>query len=553
MLRSNNNYVVTTFFFVLAFNVSFGGAGYAGQVGDTPVSRENGLSSLALIPVLTTEVLDVDALLQEDLWREEQDLPLRYAVPETVDISPTSAGYWEELSDGSRLWRLRVANPGAASLNLGFTRFDIPHGAELFIYAADESSSVLSFGSEDNRIHNELWTPILLTDEVVVELVVPEGKIISEENLTLGIVGCGYREFGRQLEKAGDCNIDVVCSEGDAWRDEIRAEAVFSFGGSTLCSGSMINNTAEDGRPLFLTAHHCGVTDEKAPTVVVYWNYQSENCGDLGGGSLDEFTTGSSLLASYYVSDMTLIELDEFPDPAFGVTYAGWDRTDVDPFSAVAIHSPGADEKCISFENDQTSTTTYLQNASPGDGTHLRIESWNLGTTEPGSSGSPLFNYEHRIVGQLHGGYASCTDDLPDWYGRLFTSWEGGETADTRLRDWLDPLGTGATVLDTYIPPTEETPTGNALVKILSVSPNPFMEYVTVLYQCETATEISARVYNLHGAVVAILGTENSVVGENTWEWDGRTAGGAKLSSGLYFLELESAQGKDRTSVIHLH
>ena len=58
-----------------------------------------------------------------------------------------------------------------------------------------------------------------------------------------------------------------------------------------------------------------------------------------------------------------------------------------------------------SFEDDPTTTTSYLGTAVPGAGTHVRLEDWDLGTTEGGSSGSPLFNQDHRVIGQLHGGY----------------------------------------------------------------------------------------------------------------------------------------------------
>ena len=91
----------------------------------------------------------------------------------------------------------------------------------------------------------------------------------------------------------------------------------------------------------------------------------------------------------------------------------------------------------------------YPESVLPGDSTHLRITDWDLGTTEPGSSGSPLFSPEQRIVGQLHGGGAACGNNLSDWYGRLAVSWNAGGTAATRLRDWLDPVDGGATqVLD---------------------------------------------------------------------------------------------------------
>jgi subtilisin-like proprotein convertase family protein len=115
----------------------------------------------------------------------------------------------------------------------------------------------------------------------------------------------------------------------------------------------------------------------------------------------------------------------------------------------VGIHHPNTDEKRISFEYDPTTTTSYLGTAVPGNGTHVRVEDWDLGTTEPGSSGSPLFDQNHRVIGQLHGGYASCTSQTSDWYGRFSVSWTGGGSPSSRLSDWLDPTGTGAMTVDT--------------------------------------------------------------------------------------------------------
>ena len=108
--------------------------------------------------------------------------------------------------------------------------------------------------------------------------------------------------------------------------------------------------------------------------------------------------------------------------------------------------------KCISFDYDATQITTYLGTSTPGDATHLRIVDWDVGTTEPGSSGSPLFDQNHRVVGQLHGGYAACGNNSSDWYGRFFKSWTGGATNATRLSNWLDPGSTGATTVDLLDP-----------------------------------------------------------------------------------------------------
>ncbi|MBE5316080.1 MAG: proprotein convertase P-domain-containing protein [Xanthomonadales bacterium] len=75
---------------------------------------------------------------------------------------------------------------------------------------------------------------------------------------------------------------------------------------------------------------------------------------------------------------------------------------------------------------------------------------WDQGTTEGGSSGSGLWDQNKRLVGQLHGGSAACGNDLSDYYGRLSVSWNGGGSAATRLRDWLDPSGSGQTAIGGY-------------------------------------------------------------------------------------------------------
>ena len=56
------------------------------------------------------------------------------------------------------------------------------------------------------------------------------------------------------------------------------------------------------------------------------------------------------------------------------------------------------------------STQTTFTDAGTND-THTAQIDWDDGTTEPGSSGSPLFDQNHRVIGQLHGGYAACGND----------------------------------------------------------------------------------------------------------------------------------------------
>ncbi len=379
--------------------------------------------------------------------------PHQFADPVPMAVTPETRGTWETLADGARLWRLRIDAPGATDLNLGFDRFLLPPGATLYAIAEGRAYWEGPYTYEDNESHGQLWLPVIPGDRAIVELYVPRDAKF-EPDLSLAQVGYGFRDWFRLAAplRSGSCNNDVICPEGDPWRDDIASVAVYQLSGSWTCSGQMVNNTAADFTPYFLTANHCGISSGNAATMVVYWNFESPVCGMLGGGSLADNQTGAFFRASYSTSDFCLVELDEDPDPDFGVYFAGWDNTNTAATSITGIHHPSTDEKAISFDNAAPTVTSYLGTTSPGDGTHWRIGVWDDGTTEPGSSGSGIWNQNHRLVGQLHGGYASCTVLDSDWYGRLSVSWNGGGSAANQLKAWLDPGNTGATVLDGSFP-----------------------------------------------------------------------------------------------------
>jgi hypothetical protein len=409
-------------------------------IGALPVTGETPTDTLRIPP------LDLPAIRAEDAQRAAAGLPPRFAVDYPVLVRPDLAGEWDAPASGVRRWRLRVTSPAAVSLSFGFAGYWMPPGGRLLIRSADGAQRLRAFTAADNEAHGQLWTPVVHSDDVVLEAWLP-ASVEDACILELTSVNVGYRGLGATGgDRSGWCNIDVVCAEGDAWRDEIRSVGLITIMGTLYCSGFLVNNTAQDETPYFLTAEHCNIDAGNAATVVVYWNFESPTCGQQGGGSTAHAQSGAYLRASYQNTDFTLIELDDMPDPAFAVTYAGWNRTDADPLSAVTIHHPSGDEKSISFENDPCETTSHTGYTSPGDGTHIRVPDWDLGTTEPGSSGAPLFDQDQRAVGQLHGGFAACGNDESDWYGRLSVSWNYG------LGAFLDPGGVGVATLDLLHP-----------------------------------------------------------------------------------------------------
>jgi hypothetical protein len=303
----------------------------------------------------------------------------------------------------------------------------------------------------------------------VVELYWPRGLETVDPDIVLGTVSHGYKDAWppidaspesageckseKGLGDSGACNVDIVC-EPD-WSKEKRGVVHLLLYGSSWCSASLINNTGNDCTPYVLTARHCISTSSEAAGTTFRFNYERTNCGS-GPAPMNYKLTGSSLRATWGTTDFTLLEMNQEPLPVWDAYFNGWSRVD-DPAQvpgATCIHHPSGDAKKISFELDGI---IYGQSSGWGPD-HWRVPDWDPtvhgeGTTEGGSSGSPLFDTpdpvadDPHIIGQLHGGLAACGNDLWDEYGRFDLSWTGGGSTSTRLSSWLDPGGASPTTL----------------------------------------------------------------------------------------------------------
>ena len=371
--------------------------------------------------------------------------PLIIAQGIEYSASSDAAGIWEQAADNRWVWRAVIHAQQAASLGISLRSSPLLEQASITAYdpAGDRVESLHARGEL-------LRSPLIGGDTLVIEVALPKGQVPAPVEIAWLHYGFMDPATGRRTQKSGDCNVDVICPEGDAWRQEIQAVARYTFdvGTSTaLCTGTLVNNTALDRRPLFLTANHCVSDNTTAQTMTLYWNFETSSCGGTPNGSLNQSQSGATLLATGADSDFTLVVLDSQPAPAFDVTYAGWDATETAACGVTAIHHPSGDEKRISFEYATLTQTQYSSNTPDASAQFWRVEDWDVGTTEGGSSGSGLWNEDHRIVGQLSGGGAACGNDEPDWYGRFSDNWDNGSPGNS-LRPHLDPTGSGDLTLD---------------------------------------------------------------------------------------------------------
>tara|TARA_Y100001970_G_C14232065_1_gene859260 strand:- start:879 stop:3230 length:2352 start_codon:yes stop_codon:yes gene_type:complete len=387
------------------------------------------------IPNITLPSFDVEQFLTEDEneLRSIETKPYRFANPISVDLDMENSGLWTELEDGSLIWILEIESTNAFSLNLIYDTFNIPEGAEFFVYSEDRDMVLGAFTSFNHKPHGGFSTAPVKGDKIILEYNQPANANFNG-SISINTIAHDYRNVffntDRGYGDSGSCNNNVACSVGDDWADEIRSVAmILTSGGSRLCTGSLINNGAQDLSPYFLTANHCLGGNN---SWIFMFNYESPQCTNQNGPT-NMTVSGSTLLANSSTSDVALLLLNENPPEDYNVHYAGWDVSGSTPSTPVGIHHPSGDIKKISFDYDNASNS----------GNYWDVDSWDDGTTEPGSSGSPLFDgVTHRIIGQLYGGVASCTNFGYDTYGKTSVSWNLG------LSDYLDPNNTGLSYID---------------------------------------------------------------------------------------------------------
>jgi PKD repeat protein len=385
--------------------------------------------------------IDVDALRAEDEISElNKDVPVRFAFAHEGSVNINSYGTWQTLANGNRLWRMKVKSTGAKSLNFTFNQFYLPAGAKFWAYSEDQSMFRGAFTADNNHETGEFAIGAVSGESVILEYLEPV-SVQGLGQINISHVAHDYKDIfsaARDFGSSGSCNINVNCPSGSAWANQSRSVAMITLAnGTRWCSGALINNVNEDGTPYFLTANHC--LGSGTTTWIFYFNYNSPQCSPNQDGPLNQSIAGCTLLASKAGSDMALLQLNSTPPSNYNVYYSGWDRSGIFPTSQVGIHHPNGDVKKICFDNNAPTQVTY------GSASCWRVLNWESGTTEPGSSGSPLFDQNQRIIGQLYGGTASCSSITHDNYGRFDVSWNGTSSSN-RLRDWLDPSNTTITL-----------------------------------------------------------------------------------------------------------
>jgi V8-like Glu-specific endopeptidase len=328
---------------------------------------------------------------------------------------------------GGFTWSGVVRTPQAEAVRVHFTDFDLPAGAELYVYSRDG----MAFGPYTGRGPNgdgEFWSNTVTGPEIVIQL--DAGRI---DNPTFTIAGVGHMtpEFGLAASLApqpqaantkpcsynADCVEDAACTTLDntprmtSARKAV-ASILFASGAFLyICSGGLVADSDPNTEiPYFITANHCISKGGEANSMETFFFYENTACGSCTAKGA-KATTGSSIVSTNRTSDYTLLRLSQ-PAPT-GALFLGWNANPVANTHGAGLyrlsHPKGAPQAYSEHAVDTNRPT--CRSWPRGDWIY---SSDTFGATEGGSSGSPVVNAAGELVGQLSGACGYNVNDVCD-------------------------------------------------------------------------------------------------------------------------------------------
>ncbi len=545
--------IIILYVFVVAYSsalaqISDGGSPVSfGKTNINP-ARLYQLSS----PVKNSEFINIQKI-NKAIYGKAKNLALNVKGNSSVTILP----------DSSKIWLLKIQSDSAFGYQFIFQNFNLPFGAKLFIYNENQTMVLGAFTNKNNRVDGKLITQCINDKSVIIEYYEPYNVNIPCELVLKDIVYI-FKDFlsgSFEVADPGSCHIDVTCPLGAGWDNEVKSVVLilsryvnvyYAVGTGVLLNKSQ--NYLNSDKPILLTANHLldmatshnSVQSELADWVFLF-NHQQPYCNatSVTNTMSTQSVSGSTLLAKdAYLSpnsDYALINLsctvqDIIP---FDVAFAGWDISNTTPNYTVCIHHPGGYPKKISKDNDPPVSVGYQNENNPNTlvdyedipGNSSWKVVWDAGQTFNGSSGSPLFNQSHQVIGSLFFGNARCTsfydpeyeeDFGPgerDIFCKLSTSWSLGN-----FSNWLG----NATSTTSYVPQIS-----NNLVAEFSGNPTSVVYGNSVQFTDLSYNNPTSWSWSFDGGSPSVSSQQNPLV--------------SYISPGIYSVTLtvSNAQGSD--------
>ena len=358
-------------------------------------------------PSVTLEQLDARSFTLE---------PNQIGVNRSVEISPSTRAQKFTNPDGSQVIVLIVKSSGASGIGVHFRNFALADGEEVYVYGTGPNSIVFGpFTDKGPWGGGEFWSGTVDGDTAVIEFYKKPGE--NGEGFAIFEISHILAELDWRLRPNEPdvlgCQIDASCY-GDREKDAV-GRILFNNNGMFVCTGTLLNDLAEDRTPYFLTANHCVSTQAVAQTVEVYWFYQTTSCNSGVLRSWVHSPPGANLLAGQSSNDFSLLRLlNNAPN---GAVFSGWTSASQSTGTSVfGLHHPDrySPPSIPSYLRRSTGSITSTNESCLSLANAYQIH-WTAGATEPGSSGSGLFTSNgHQLVGVASCAPSPASCNTPD-------------------------------------------------------------------------------------------------------------------------------------------
>ncbi len=450
---------------------------------------------VVLAPLDMDKVRREDAKMQSSAEKDPVRIGVYRALPSTLhmDAGIPTLGAWKSLPDGGRLWHVEVLSPGALGIRFELTAMHLPEDGYAMLYPPGAPEFAVGPFHEIPEGEDALWAPTCFGESVVLECYLPPGKSAKSCGFVVKRVAHIYQSIADLLAigLAGACNLDVTCYP--AWADTalgVGGLGTIAQSGVLFCTCTLLADEDDcTDVPYVITANHCvrGQTGTRgASSLEFYWQFQTDTCNGAppSPATVPRTTGGADYLDgadgtgySGGGNDFTFMRMRELPPPLPKVSWAT--APPALGTEVTCLHHPRGEFKRISFG-------TLTDNGNTHDDLYHQVL-WDDGTTEPGSSGSPLFvTATQELIGQLWGGTASCFAPLePDYYGRFDVTYGV-------VGDYLQP----PVVALEQAEATVEEGDGQVVFTVLVTAPYTH-EGVTVYYTAAGGTAVAGEDFSL--------------------------------------------------------
>ena len=337
-----------------------------------------------------------------------------------------------------------LTSPGADAMRMAIDLANVPADVEMVFFGSDAPEVLVGpvkVGDVKDRTV-PWWGPITDGETQTVEFFARTRAGAMPIRLTAAshvftTLASGFTKRSQDIGDAGSCNVDIKCSSLQTSQAFLNARSavtqmVFNDANTVfLCTGTLLNDTVPSTQiPWFLAANHC-FDNEDAPlktssqmqsvanTLSTLWAFEAQSCGSRTVPPYTQLVGGAQFIYNNPRADVLFLRLnDAAPSGAF---FAGWGANALGSnVSMITIHHPEGDLKKVSQGTTLGTTNPPVPGGSALNFTEVTYSS---GTTEPGSSGAPLFTFDgsqYLVRGALWGGTALCTNPTgTDSYSRL--------------------------------------------------------------------------------------------------------------------------------------